>query len=91
MNAAGARAGSDGLEPSPRNARPAWRLLKLGVCCGAPLLVLLLLGAGAGAAVLALLACPLGMFFMLRGMRDRGGGARDGDDASTGAGNRTER
>ena len=67
------------------------------VCLRRAPLVLLLQGAGegavagAGAAVLALLACPLGMFFMLRGMRGRGAGGRDGDAASIGAENRTER
>lgn len=53
------------------------RYLKLGACCGVPLLALILL-AGGGAAMLgaagallpllAVLACPLGMYFMMRGM-----------------------
>lgn len=53
------------------------RTLKMAVCCGAPLLAVVLLAGGggaflgAGAAVLpylALLACPLAMFFMMRAM-----------------------
>jgi predicted phage tail protein len=53
------------------------RYLKLGACCGAPLLVVLLLAGGGGALLgaagaflpyLAALACPLGMYFMMRGM-----------------------
>jgi hypothetical protein len=54
------------------------RLAKWAVCCGAPLLALaflaggggVLLGAGAAALpYLALLACPLAMFFMMRAMQ----------------------
>ena len=57
------------------------RALKMGVCCGLPLLALVFLAGaggallGAGAAVLpllAVLACPLGMFFMMRAMRGHG-------------------
>ncbi|MGH7385642.1 MAG: DUF2933 domain-containing protein [Candidatus Rokuibacteriota bacterium] len=59
------------------------RALKMGVCCGLPLLALVFLvgggGAllGAGSAVLpllAILACPLGMFFMMRAMQGHGKG-----------------
>ena len=58
-----------------------WSLLKMGACCGGALLLLALIplvagGGGALAAVgssvltlAALLACPLGMYFMMRGMR----------------------
>jgi hypothetical protein len=64
------------------------RLLKLAACCGIPILAVVLLAGGgaallgAGAAALpylALLACPLGMFFMMRGMQHHGS-----DDAQRG-------
>jgi len=67
---------------APASAR--WdlkRALKMGVCCGLPLLALIFLAGGggallgAGAAVLpllAVLACPLGMFFMMRVMHGHG-------------------
>lgn len=51
--------------------------LKMGACCGAPLLALVLLAGGGGALLgaagtllplLAVLACPLGMYFMMRSM-----------------------
>jgi hypothetical protein len=58
--------------------RQGWkRYLKMGACCGAPLLALIFLAGGggvvfgaAGAALpyLAALACPLGMYFMMRSM-----------------------
>ncbi|MGH7417424.1 MAG: DUF2933 domain-containing protein, partial [Candidatus Rokuibacteriota bacterium] len=70
------------------------RLLKLGACGGLPILALVFLAGGGGALlgagaavlpVLALLACPLGMFFMMRGMRQNGsGGAPRGPDESSG-------
>jgi DUF2933 family protein len=59
------------------------RALKMAACCGLPLLALVVLtgggGAllGAGAAVLPLLAavaCPLAMFFMMRAMQGHGKG-----------------
>lgn len=59
------------------------RVLKMGACCGLPLLALVFLAGGggallgAGAAVLpllAVLACPLGMFFMMRAMQGHGKG-----------------
>lgn len=62
-------------------------LLKLGACCAAPILALVflapLLGSGAGGlaaiagnllAIAAVLACPLGMYFMMRGMMKQGHG-----------------
>lgn len=66
------------------------RALKMAVCCGAPLLALVFL-AGGGAALLgaasvilpglALLACPIGMYFMMRTMqqhgKDRGNGGKN--------------
>jgi hypothetical protein len=57
------------------------RYLKMGACCGAPLLALVFLAGGGGAVLgaagallpfLALLACPIGMFFMMRGMSKMG-------------------
>jgi hypothetical protein len=53
------------------------RYLKMAVCCGAPLLALVFLAGGGGALLggaaailpfLAFLACPLAMYFMMRGM-----------------------
>jgi hypothetical protein len=53
------------------------RYLKLALCCGAPLLAIVILAGGGGALlgaaagllpVLAFLACPLAMFFMMRAM-----------------------
>lgn len=62
----------------PRGERSWGDVLKRGLCWGAPLLVLLaipLFWTGGWAAtggslltVLAFLACPLGMYFMMRGM-----------------------
>jgi hypothetical protein len=66
--------------------------LKMAACCGLPMLALVVL-AGGGAALLgaagavfpllAALACPLGMFFMMRGMMKKGKGdnrpPRDGE------------
>jgi hypothetical protein len=66
--------------------------LKMAVCLGAPLIaVAFLVGGGgvllgAGAAVLpyvALLACPLGMFFMMRGMQGHAKG--DGESEHSAA------
>lgn len=66
----------DSATASP--ARPNWKhLLKMAACCGAPLLALIILAGGGGALLgaagsllplLALLACPLGMYFMMRSM-----------------------
>jgi len=70
--------------PTRGQAPSGWdlkRALKMGACCGLPLLALVFLAGGggallgAGAAVLpllALLACPLGMFFMMRAMQGHG-------------------
>ena len=72
--------------PARGQAPSAWnlkRVLKMGACCGLPLLALVFLAGGggallgAGAAVLpllALLVCPLGMFFMMRAMQGHGKG-----------------
>lgn len=57
------------------------RYLKLGACCGAPLLALVILAGGGGAVLgaagatlplLAALACPIAMYFMMRGMMKMG-------------------
>lgn len=72
--------------PPGGKASSGWdlkRALKMGACCGLPLLALVFLAGGGGALlgagaailpVLALLACPLGMFFMMRGMQGHGKG-----------------
>ncbi|MGH7410613.1 MAG: DUF2933 domain-containing protein [Candidatus Methylomirabilis sp.] len=72
-----------------------WSLLKLGACCAAPILALAILvpllrggttGLGALAGNLlyfaALLACPVGMYFMMRGMTKQGHGdhSREAND-----------
>jgi len=53
------------------------RYLKMGACCGLPLLALVFLAGGGGALLgaagallplLAVFACPLGMYFMMRSM-----------------------
>ncbi len=59
-----------------------WKgLLKMGVCCGLPILALVVLAGGGGAVLgaagaflpaLAMLACPLGMYFMMRSMSKTG-------------------
>ena len=56
----------------------SWKqALKMAACCGAPMLALVVLVGGGGALLgaagaalplLAVLACPLGMFFMMRAM-----------------------
>jgi multisubunit Na+/H+ antiporter MnhG subunit len=75
-------------------------VLKFGICCGVPLHVLAFLAAGGGVllgsgaailSVLVLLACPLGMFFMMRAMRGRGRSARDGNGGLADPGNAKER
>lgn len=65
---------------APKKGGP-WSLLKMGACCGGALLLFALvpLVAGGGGALAgigvsllslaALLACPLGMYFMMRGMQ----------------------
>jgi hypothetical protein len=76
-------------------AKPSsWKMaLKRAACCGVPMLALVVLAGGGGAllgaagAVLPLLlflACPLGMFFMMRGMAKTGQDGRDkGDGGET--------
>lgn len=72
----------------PPRAQRTWKdHLKQGACWGAPLLIILaipLFWSGSAAAatggsvlsVLALLACPLGMFFMMRAMSNMGHGGQ---------------
>lgn len=88
--AKGENAASAGQITDPATERgrasSVWKLkrtLKMAACCGAPVLALVFLAGGggallgAGAAVLPLLAalaCPLGMFFMVRAMHGHGKG-----------------
>ena len=75
------------------------RALKMAVCLGAPLIaVAFLVGGGgallgAGAALIpyvALLACPLSMFFMMRGMQGHAKGDGESEhSAASGDGNRS--
>jgi hypothetical protein len=98
---AAARRGTPGGTCSPPSVgQQHWRdYLKRGACWGAPLLLLLAValfwtgsawGATGGSllSVLALLACPLGMYFMMRAMGPTHRGAND-DEASA-AGRRRE-
>jgi len=62
--------------------QPAWkRYVKMGTCVAAPLLALVFLAGGGGAVlgaagalvpILAFLACPLAMYFMMRSMSKMG-------------------
>jgi hypothetical protein len=83
--------GDTGAAPQGQGRWDLKRWLKLGACCGLPLLALVVLAGGGGALLggaaallptLALLACPLGMFFMMRAMRREGGGAEHGQGDS---------
>ncbi len=65
------------LAPGAPQRRDWKHYLKMGACCGVPLLALVFLTGGAGAVLgaagaflpfLAALACPLGMYFLMRGM-----------------------
>ena len=75
------------MERSERSTEVAatqqsWKgLLKMGLCCGLPILALVVLAGGGGALlgaasgllpIVALLACPLGMYFMMRSMSKTG-------------------
>jgi hypothetical protein len=72
---------ADAAEPEAAR-RSSWKgLVKMGLCCGLPILALVVLAGGGGALlgaasgllpVLALLACPLGMYFMMRAMSKAG-------------------
>jgi hypothetical protein len=75
-----ARGEQTAAEPPAGGATKPWTwktALKMAACCGAPLLALVLLAGGGGALLgaagaalplLLALACPLGMFFMMRAM-----------------------
>lgn len=68
--------------PAPAAKPGGWRMaLKMAACCGLPMLALVVLAGGGGALLgaagavlplLAALACPLGMFFMMRAMMKGG-------------------
>jgi len=67
-----------GERPGPQGWK---RYLTLGACCAVPLLALVVLAGGGGALlgaagallpVLVLLACPLAMYLMMRGMQHHG-------------------
>ncbi|MBI3105581.1 MAG: DUF2933 domain-containing protein [Candidatus Rokubacteria bacterium] len=73
------RTGETAPEQPTGAAKPwDWKMaLKMAACCGAPVLALVVLAGGGGALlgaagsllpVLAFLACPIGMYFMMRGM-----------------------
>lgn len=82
-----------GGQPAPAAKPGHWKMaLKMAACCGVPMLALVVLAGGGGALLgaagaalplLAALACPLGMFFMMRAMMKGGQGdkrpPRDGE------------
>lgn len=79
---------AEAAPPGPAKPRDWKMALKMAVCCGAPLLALVALAGGGGALLgaaqgllplLLLLACPLGMFFMMRGMSKGGHGDKPHD------------
>ena len=65
-------------QPAPAAPSGQWKTaLKMAACCGLPILALVVLAGGGGVLLgaagdalplLAALACPLAMFFMMRGM-----------------------
>lgn len=71
-----------GGQPAPAAKPGQWKMaLKMAACCGLPMLALVVLAGGGGALLgaagavlplLAALACPLGMFFMMRAMMKGG-------------------
>jgi hypothetical protein len=81
---------------SDSGRRRLWSLLKLGVCCAAPVLALAILvpflrGGDTGLTAIggnllyfaALLACPVGMYFMMRSMhRTQQGEKKEGGEKS---------
>jgi len=87
--------------PSAPKKGGTWSLLKMGACCGGGLLLLALipLVAGTGGAfaavgssvltLAALLACPLGMYFMMRGMRRMDHGGKEPGAGKLGTGGKT--
>jgi hypothetical protein len=83
---------------APQPAHGPWspgRLVKLGACYGLPVAALVFLAGGGGALLggaaallptLALLACPIGMFFMMRAMQRHGEGGQHGRGDRKGGG-----
>lgn len=71
-------------QPPATGQPPGWKMaLKMAACCVVPMLALVVLAGGGGfllgaagavLPLLALLACPLGMFFMMRMMMKSGQG-----------------
>ncbi|MFQ5828433.1 MAG: DUF2933 domain-containing protein [Candidatus Methylomirabilia bacterium] len=66
--------------------------LKMAACCGAPLLALVILAGGGGALLgaagallpfLVLLACPVGMYFMMRSRSSTGDAEKRTDKGET--------
>jgi len=91
--AAGTENGPPGCAMPPAAQRTWKDYVKRGACWGAPLLLLLAVplfwtgntAAATGASilsVLASLACPLGMYFMMRGMGSMGQGQQPGEKNS---------
>ena len=91
VEAGPAQPGQDAGPVTASPAQPNWKhLLKMAACCGVPLLALVVLAGGGGALLgaagsflplLAFLACPLGMYFMMRGMsKGRHDGQSKDDD-----------
>ncbi len=81
-----------GASPAPTKLRLK-QLLGLGACCAAPLLAGVVLAGGGGALLgfagaalpfLAALACPLGMYFMMRSMSKMGQKDTPGDKGGEG-------
>lgn len=77
----GGGTGRGGQEKAATGRWDLKRALTLVACCGLPILAVVVLAGGGGALlgagatvlpVLALLACPLGMLFMMWGMRNHG-------------------
>jgi hypothetical protein len=82
------------LEPEAQATTPTkptdWKMaLKMAACCVVPMLALVVLAGGGGALLgaagavvplLLTLACPLGMFFMMRGMGKMGQHDKDKGD-----------
>ena len=88
--------------PSAPKKGGTWSLLKMGACCGGGLVLLALipLVAGSGGAfaavgssvltLAALLACPLGMYFMMRGMKRMDHREKEPGAGRPGSGGRTK-
>lgn len=87
--------------PGAQKKDGPWSLLKMGACCGGALVLLALVPlvaggggalAGVGSSLLtlaALLACPLGMYFMMRGMQRMDHGGKEPGAGKPGTGGKT--